>query len=140
VRVLNILLLGSDEPALQQMAKILRDEGVQVETSHNLVDAFALAGQAWDFLLIDLDGLNSFTRSLLPSICSSFPNLPIIGIARRPGVDTGRLEADYGRILDAYVCGIPRPEELIVSFPQVAAKYVCETGTLRTRGTRPLFS
>jgi hypothetical protein len=140
MRPLNILLVGSDELVLQQMARVLTDEGVRVQTSNRLVDAFAMSGQEWDFLLIDLDGLNSFMRSLLPSVCSNFPNLPLIGISRTAGVDVRRLEADYGPILDAYVFEIPRPEDLIVSFPQVAAKYLCETGTLRAPGMRPLLS
>jgi hypothetical protein len=99
-----------------------------------------MAGQKWDFLLIDVDGLNSFMRSLLPALGDSFPNLPMIGILRRPVADVSRLEEEYGPVLDAYTFETPRPEDLIVSFPQVAAKYLCETGTLRTPGTRPLFN
>jgi hypothetical protein len=139
MRTLNILIVGSDEPILRQMAKKLTDEGVKVYTSHRLVDIFAMSGQKWDFLLIDLDGLNSFMRSLLPAIPENFPNMPLIGILRKPVADASRLEAEYGPLLDAYTFETPRPEDLIVSFPQVAAKYLCETGTLRTPGTHPLF-
>jgi hypothetical protein len=140
MRPLNILLVGSDEPVLRQMAQKLTDEGVCVYASHRLVDVFSMAGQKWDFLLIDVDGLNSFMRSLLPALGDSFPNLPMIGVLRRPVADVGRLEEEYGPVLDAYTFETPRPEDLIVSFPQVAAKYLCETGTLRTPGTRPLFN
>lgn len=131
MRILNILVVSSDELTLQQIARRLADEGVRVQTSHRLLDAIA-TGQEWDFLLVDLDGLNSFLRGLLPAVCGAFPNLPLIGISRSREIDVSCLERDYGLSLDGYVFEVPRPEDLIVSFPQVAAKYLCETGTLQT--------
>jgi hypothetical protein len=137
MRVLNILIIGSDQLALQQIAQVMADEGVRVFTSNRLIDALS-AEQEWDFLLVDLDGLNSFLRGLLPVVSGDFPNLPLIGISRRKNLDAQKFEADFGLSLDAYVLEAPRPEDLIVSFPQVAAKYLCDTGTLRQPGTRPL--
>jgi hypothetical protein len=138
MRILNILVVSSDEVSLGQIAKTLTDEGVRVQTSQRLFDVMASAKQEWDFLLVDLDGLNSFMRSMLPAVCGEFPNLPMIGMSRRRNIDIKTLERDYGLALDAYVFEIPQVEDLIVSFPHVAAKYLCDTGTLRAPSARHL--
>lgn len=131
MRPLNVLICGSDELALQRMARSLTlDEGVQVQVSSKPADWFAAGQQVWDFLIIDLDGLNSFLRMLLPGICSNFPNLPVIGVSTKniPGNDfTG---ADSGLKLDACLFKLPKPEDLIVCAPRVAAKYLCDTKPL----------
>ena len=78
---------------------------------------------------MDLDGLNSFLRSLLPGLCRSFPNLPIIGISTRSTAgDLLGLNSDLE--LDACLDKLPRPEDLIVSTPDVAAKYLYDTQPL----------
>lgn len=136
MRVLNILIIGSDQLALQQIAQAMTDEGVRVFTSNRLIDALS-AEQEWDFLLVDLDGLNSFLRGVLPAVSGDFPNLPLVGISRRKKLDNRIFDADFELPLDAYVLEAPRPEDLIVSFPQVAAKYLFDTGTLRQPGTPP---
>ena len=139
MRILSILICGCDEPVLQQMARALADEGVKVETSNLLNGGFRIAEYDWDVMLIDLDGLNSFMRSLLPAFCSKFPHLPLVGISRRSVGHVNALKTSLGFELDAYLFELPRPEELIVSFPQVAQKYLCDTGTLNGRpGARPL--
>lgn len=127
---LNILLYGGDPLALQKIAREMRKEGLNVKMVDPLRDASAFAEKIWDFLLIDLDGLNSFMRSLLPAINEDFPKLPIIGISRRYGVTAEKLINEMGLELDGYVLGIPHPEDLIVSFPHIAARYLADTGSL----------
>lgn len=119
---LKILICGGDVPTLQRMAQKLADEGVKVATSTSVIDSLCFSGQEWDFLLIDLDGLTSFLRSLLPAISRKFPALSIIGLSSRAQIDLPGL--GYGLELDDFLSEIPRPEELIVRFPHVAAKYL----------------
>jgi hypothetical protein len=136
---LSILLCGGDVPALKKKAKMLADEGVKVETSTQLIDNLCFSHQEWDFLLIDLDGLSSFLRSLLPAVSRNFPNLPMIGLSTKSGGDISSLQLGYGLELDDYFFEVLHPEDLIVRFPQVAAKYLCDTGSLLPpAGTQPL--
>ncbi|HRV94525.1 MAG TPA: hypothetical protein P5526_20370 [Anaerolineae bacterium] len=145
---LNILLCGGDPLALQKIAHQMRKESLNVKIIDPLRDASAFEEKIWDFLLIDLDGLSSFMRSLLPAINEDFPKLPIIGISHRYGVTAEKLIIEMGFELDGYVFGIPHPEDLIVSFPHIAARYLADTGSLppkadtgplpRTPDTRPL--
>ena len=129
MRTLNILVCGSDEPAMKRIATALSDDGVNIETSSQPVNNLISVRQGWDFLLVDLDGLDSFLRTLLPSITCHFPNLPVIGVSTKSSrADT----IDLGRVLrlDGCLDRLPRPEDLIVSSPQVAAKYLCDTKPL----------
>jgi len=138
MKPLHILLCGGDLLALRKTAQGLVDDGVMVELSTQLVDDLYFSGRKWDFLLIDMDGLTSFLRSLLPVVGRRFPNLPIVGFSSRnaAGVDPGQM--GYGVELDDYVPHSPRAEDLIVRFPHVAAKYLCDTGCLGALGTQPL--
>lgn len=140
MKPLTVLICGGDAPALQRIAKILSDEGVTVETSTQLVDNLCFSQKNWDFLLIDLDGLTSFLRSLLPAVCRKFPNLPVIGISARSAADISSTALGYGLRLDEYLFEVPRPEDLIVRFPHIAAKYLCDTASLAPPGTHPLPS
>ena len=136
---LNVLLCGSDLLALQKIAREMRTQGLNVKLVNPLRDASAFAEKVWDFLLIDLDGLNSFMRSLLPAINEDFPKLPLIGISHRYGVTAEQLIDEVGCELDGYVFGVPRPEDLIVSFPHIAARFLADTGSLpRLPDTGPL--
>jgi hypothetical protein len=44
---------------MQNLAQNLRGEEVKVQVSTHPIDNLCFSGQAWDFLLIDLDRLNS---------------------------------------------------------------------------------
>lgn len=136
--VLSVLICGGDGPALERIAQKLAAEGVQVETTTRVIDYLCFSHRKWDFLLVDLDGLTSFLRSLLPAVCRQFPNLPIIGISSRSATDINFLDLGYGLQLDDCLFDIPRPEDLIVRVPQIAANYLCDTGVLRDLGTSPL--
>ncbi|MCB0195065.1 MAG: hypothetical protein KDJ65_24170 [Anaerolineae bacterium] len=133
MRALNILLCGSDPIALQKMARKFKADGLNVRIVDPVRDGLAFSEKFWDFLLIDLDGLNSFMRSLLPAVVKEFPNLPIIGISRRSGATVERLINEVGVELDGYAFDVPGPEDLIVSFPHIAARYKADD-------TRPLYS
>ena len=136
MRTLNVLICGGDEPAMQQIAASLAEDGVAVQISSHPIDALDSNAQMWDFLLIDLDGLNSFLRSLIPAICHKFPNLPVIGVSVR----SDNISLGNGLKLHAFLNKVPRAEDLIVSTPRIAAKYLCDTGTLRAIKTGPLPS
>ena len=138
MRSLNVLICGADELAMQQIAASLVEDGVTVHISNHPIDALDSNAQKWDFLLIDLDGLNSFLRSLIPAICHKFPNLPVIGISSQS--NTSDISLGNRFKLDAYFNKAPRVEDLIVLAPRVAAKYLCDTGTLRAIKTGPLRS
>ena len=136
MKPLRVLVCGGDKVTLQQVAQKLSDEGVMVETSTRIIDRLCLPGQEWDLLLVDLDALTSFLRGLLPAIRLQFPNLNIVGLSTRSSMDIGFLSYDLE--LDDYLFNIPRPEDLIVRFPRVAANYLCDTNTFRSFGTQPL--
>lgn len=136
MRNLNVLICGADEPAMQKVAASLAEDGVTVKISNHPIDALDSNTRKWDFLIIDLDGLNSFLRSLIPAICHRFPNLPVVGISTR----SSDISLGNGLKLDAYLNRVPRAEDLIVAAPRIAAKYLCDTGTLRTIKTGPLSS
>ena len=55
-RTLNILICGGNEAAMQKMAQMLDDEGVNVQTSNRPIDHLCFSQQKWDLLVIDLDG------------------------------------------------------------------------------------
>ena len=129
MRTLSILICGSDTPAMNRMAEALSDEGVEVATSARPADCLNSNENEWDFLLVDLDGLDSFLRSLLPAITHHFPHLPVVGVSTKSS-STGDPNLNHGLKLDAFLDRLPRAEDLIVSSPQVAAKYLCDTKPL----------
>ena len=138
MKPLSILLCGGDGPALKKKAGMLAEEGMIVEISTQLIDNLCFSQQEWDFLLIDLDGLSSFLRSLLPAVSRNFPNLPIVGLSTNAVGEINLTQLGYGLELDDCFFESPKPEDLIVRFPQVAAKYLCDTGSLRRPDTQPL--
>jgi len=140
MKSLSILLCGGDTPALQRKAKMLAAEGITVKVSTDLINNLCFSQEDWDFLLIDLDGLNSFLRSVLPVVSRNFPNLPMIGLSTKTDENINPLQLGYGLELDDYLFETPRPEDLIVRFPQVAARYLCDTGSLAPPGTQPFAS
>lgn len=130
MRTLNILICGGDDPALKRMAKAFTDEGVTVATSTQVIDSLCFSHKEWDFLLVDLDGLSSFLRSLLPAVCRKFPNLPMVGISTKSAGDINTMGLGYGLELDDYLFDVPRIEDLVVRFPQIAAKYLMDTNSI----------
>ena len=129
MRPLNVLICGSDKPVLRRMAQVLSDEGINVETSSHPIDHLSYNQTGWDFLLIDLDGLNSFLRSMLPGIAKMFPHISMVGISTKTSANE-ILNSNMGLKLDACLNRVPSVEDLIVCSPRVAAKY--------QDGTRPL--
>jgi hypothetical protein len=123
MRPLSILICSSDAQAEQQMAKTLTEEGVNVQASNQLIGGLNGVQPDWDFILVDLDGLDTFLRSVLPVIRRRLPTLPAIGVWTKSANDVNRPIPGFSLELDAYLSEIPRPEDLIVSFPHVAAKY-----------------
>jgi len=137
MKPLRVLVCGGDNLALQKVAYKLSDEGVQVETSTRIIDELCRPNQEWDLLLVDLDALTSFLRGLLPAIRLQFPNLSILGISDGSISDVSFL-ADLE--LDGYVLTLPKPEDLIVRVPHLAANYLCDTKTLSIFRAQPLVA
>ena len=137
MKPIRVLVCGGDNLALQDVAHTLSDEGVQVETSTRIIDELCRPNQEWDLLLVDLDALTSFLRGLLPAIRLQFPNLSILGISDGPVSDVSFL-ADLE--LDGYVLDRPKPEDLIVRVPQLAANYLCDTQALNVFSVQPLVA
>lgn len=128
---LSILICSSNDTTMRQMCRTLTGDGVQIQTSERLTDQHQISGQEWDYLLIDLDGLNNSLRGVLPAVCRKFPNLPKIGISTRFAPDIDILNQGFALELDAYLTEIPYPEDLIVLFPRVAEKYLCDFTVLK---------
>ena len=140
MKSLRILLCGGDGPALKKKASVLVEEGMTVEISTQLIDVLCFSKQEWDFLIVDLDGLSSFLRSLLPAVSRNFPNLPIVGLSTNATEEINLMQLGFGFELDDCLFGVPRVEDLIVRFPHVAARYLCDTGSLQQPDTQPLVS
>lgn len=121
MRPLNILICGGNEPAMQQLAQLLEADDVNVQVSTHPIDNLCFSGQAWDFLLIDLDRLDSYLRTLLPAVRRKFPNLPMIGVSTKSAGDINPLSR-YKLKLDAHFSEIPLPEDLLAHFP-ASVKY-----------------
>ena len=136
MKQLRVLVCGGDSVALNQVAQRLCDEGVKVEVSTRVVDQLCRPNSKWDLLLVDLDGLTSFLRGLLPAIRLQFPELSMVGISKSSAPDISYLAYDLE--MDGYLLTLPKPEDLIVRLPRLAAKYLCDTSTLNAFGTQPL--
>jgi hypothetical protein len=60
--------------------------------------------------------------------------MPRIGISTESSRDKDIMGQSYGLELDAYYIELPRPEALIVRFPDLAAKYLADTDNLQEAG------
>jgi hypothetical protein len=118
MKSLQVLVCGGDGQALQKVAQRLSDEGA---------DQLCRTDQEWDLLLVDLDAMTSLLRGVLPAVRHKFPHLSMLGIVNGSPLDIGYLSYDLE--LDGYTFGPPRPEDLIVRLPHLAANYLCETNT-----------
>jgi hypothetical protein len=136
MKSLQVLVCGGDSLALQRVAQGLCDEGVQVETSTRVIDRLCRPNQEWDLLLIDLDALTSFLRGLLPAVRLQFPNLSLVGISTGSAPDINFLAHDLE--LDGYLLSLPKPEDIIVRLPRLAANYLCDTNALNAFGSQAL--
>ena len=137
---LRVLVCGGNSQALQKVAQQLSDEGVKAETSTQITDHLCYPDQEWDLLLVDLDGMTSVLRGLLPVIRQNFPDLSILGIVNGSLLDIGYL-SDLE--LDGYMFSPPRAEDLIVRLPHLAANYLCDANTptaVETTATHPIKS
>jgi hypothetical protein len=122
---LRVLVCGGNSQALHKLAQRLSDEGVTAEISTHITDHLCRPDQDWDLLLVDLDGMTSYLRGLLPAIRQEFPDLSILGIVNGSPPDIGYLSYDFE--LDGYVFSPPRPEDIIVRLPHLAANYLWDT-------------
>ena len=136
MKPLRVLVCGGDNLVLQQVAQQLSNEGITVQTSTRIIDQLCRSNNEWDLLLVDLDALTSFLRGLLPAIRVQFPRLSILGISDGSATDISFLAYDLE--LDGYMLSPPKPEDLIVRLPHLAAEYLCDTNTLKAFGNRPL--
>ncbi len=127
MKSLQVLVCGGDSQALQKVAQRLSDEGVKAQTSTQVTDQLCRTDQEWDLLLVDLDAMTSLLRGLLPAVRRKFPHLSMLGIVNGSPLDIGYLSYDLE--LDGYMFGPPRPEDLIVRLPHLAANYLCDTNT-----------
>jgi hypothetical protein len=132
MKFLRVLVCGGDRVKLQKVVQTLSDEGVTVATSTRIIDKICRPDQEWDLLIIDLDSLTSFMRGLLPAIRRQFPGISFLGISDGSTPDIGFLSYDLE--LDSYMFGLPKPEDLIVRVPQLAASYLCDTQILGVFG------
>jgi hypothetical protein len=123
MKTLNILICSSDKHVERQMAQTLTDEGAKVQTSAQLINSLRSSRQEWDFLVIDLDGMSDFMRSVLLVVRGKYPHLPAIGISNEAITNLDGFGPNYRLALDAYFSQLPRTAELIGRFPRAAAKY-----------------
>ena len=125
MKSMRVLVCGGNDQALKKVAQQLSEEGVKVETSTEITDQICQPDQEWDLLLIDLDAMTSSLRGLLPAVRRPFPHLSMLGMLNGHPPDIGFLSYDFQ--LDGYLFSFPRPEDLIVRLPCLAANYLCDT-------------
>jgi len=125
MRSLNVLVCSSNMLTEIEMAQDLTQQGVEAQTSHEILDGVFTKPANWDFIFVDLNGLDKFVCSILPVVRRRMPNLPAIGIRTQSSFDTHSSLA-CGIELDAYLSEMPRPEELIMNFPQVMSNHKAE--------------
>ncbi|RME75349.1 MAG: hypothetical protein D6784_08060 [Chloroflexi bacterium] len=115
---------------MRRTAQVLADDGLAVDTTSLLTDK--IDAEPWDLIILDLDGLDSFLRGVLPLLEEiAGPKMVVVGMSRRSEAD-GKYMADLlGLKLDAVTVGVPRPEELIVRFPRLASRILADTGPLK---------
>ena len=92
----NILVCSDNEFIEQELVQIFANDGVRVYTSKHLISGLYSAQPKWDFLILDLNGLNTFLRTVLPVVRRRLPQLPFIGLWTTsildfsgPGLDAG---------------------------------------------------
>lgn len=128
---LNVLICGTDKPAMQRMAQELPDVGVTVGT-HHPIDILLAKIQEADFFLIDLDRLNGVVLcSLLSIIRINFPMVPVTGFSTKCS-DT---LVGNGFKLDACYNKVPHLEDIMVLATHVATKHIHDAGLLRAVST-----
>lgn len=127
MKLLQVLVCGGDDQALEKVAQRLAGEGVKAQISTQVTDQLCRTDREWDLLLVDLDAMPNLLRGLLPAVRRKFPHLSILGIVNGSPLDIGYLSYDLE--LDGYVFGPPRPEDIIIRLPRLAAKYLCDTNT-----------
>jgi hypothetical protein len=84
-----------------------------------------------------LDALTSYLKGVLPAVRLQFPKLSILGISAGAISDVSFL-ADLE--LDGYVLTLPKPEDLIVRVPHLAASYLCDSKTLSVFEVQPIVT
>jgi hypothetical protein len=125
MKSLNALVCSSDLLTEMEMAQDLTKHGVEAQTSHEILDGVFTKPANWDFIFVDLNGLDKFVCSILPVVRRRMPNLPAIGIRTQSSPDN-QTGLACSIELDAYLSEIPQPEELIMNFPQVMSNHKAE--------------
>jgi DNA-binding response OmpR family regulator len=138
MKLLQVLVCGGDSHALQEVAQKLSDEGVKAETSTQVTDRLCRTDQEWDLLLVDLDAMTNLLRGLLPAIRRQFPHVSVMGIVNGSPLDIGYLSYDLE--LDGYMFGPPKPEDLIVRLPHLAANYLYDANTSNASANVPVHA
>ncbi len=118
MRPLNVLVCSGNKLTEQQMAKTLAGQGMQAQTSHQILDGLDTCRADWDLVIVDLNGINGFLCGILPLVRHKLPHMPAIGIRTQSAMDNETGLA-CGIELDAYLSEIPQPDELFIHFPQV---------------------
>ena len=123
---LRILICSNNEITRRKMARSLSGEGVHIQTCEGIFNHPQFFQQGWNYLVVDLNGIDKFLRKLLPLLIRKHPKMLRIGISTKSVKNSRALDLK----LDACLSEIPRLEELIVYFPQVAGKYLCDPTSL----------
>jgi hypothetical protein len=125
MKTLYALVCSGNMLTEMEMAQDLTQQGVTAQTSHEILDGLYATPADWDFIFVDLNGLDKFVCSILPVVRRRMPHLPAIGIRTQSTFDDHASLA-CGIELDAYLSEIPQPEELIMNFPQVITRRKAE--------------
>jgi CheY-like chemotaxis protein len=122
-RPLRLVILNDDVEAAKRLAASISTDGVVVYSTDDPDEACQLISLLQhEIMLIDVEKLICTPAYPLEAFREAKPDIKIVGISRGKRGDTGLLLQLLG--LDAYIREPVTPESLIISLPEIAARYL----------------
>ncbi len=122
-RPLRLVILNDDMEVAKRLAASISTDGVVVYSTDNLDEACQLISLLQhEIMLIDVEKLICTPAYPLEAFREAKPDIKIVGLSRGKRGDAGLLTRLMG--LDAYIREPVTPEALIISFPEIADRYL----------------
>jgi DNA-binding NarL/FixJ family response regulator len=126
-RPLRLVILNDDMEVAKRLASSISTDGVVVYSTDDPDEACHLISLLQhEIMLIDVEKLICTPAYPLEAFREAKPDIKIVGLSRGKRGDTGLLTQLMG--LDAYIREPVTPEALIISFPEIADRYLMGLG------------
>jgi CheY-like chemotaxis protein len=124
---LRLVILNDDMEVAKRLASSISTDGVVVYSTDDPDEACHLISLLQhEIILIDVEKLICTPAYPLEAFREAKPDIKIVGLSRGRRGDTGLLTQLMG--LDAYIREPVTPEALIISFPEIADRYLMGLG------------